>query len=134
MNIDWNEVEVLEKFFSNFSAQVLAQHPCRIDVGTLLNWLYSGQKVLILDIRTPNEYRTVKLTLENSLWIPMNELFKRENIKKLTQYGDHKIVVACRSGVRSLVATAFLQRVGFRNVYSLEGGITAIVSAVPYGD
>ncbi len=130
MKIDWAEVERLKDFFSFFTSEYLAKQPCRVKPSALLHWIRKREKVLIVDIRTPEETSLVGFTYENTLRIPMNRLFKRENIEKLASYGDYKIVVACRAGVRSLVATAFLRRVGFENAYSLEGGIIAFTQEV----
>ena len=128
--LDWKEIENLKGFFSLFTSDFLREKPCRVKADEVVKWIKENQKVVILDIRTPEETSLVGFTYERTLKIPMNELFEEENIKLLSQYGEYKIVVACRSGVRSLVATAFLQRVGFRNVYSLEGGIIAFAEAV----
>ena len=128
--LDWREIENLKGFFSLFTFDFLREKPCRVKADEVVRWIKENQKVVILDIRTPEETSLVGFTYERTLKIPMNELFEEENIKLLSQYVDYKIVVACRSGVRSLVATAFLQRVGFRNVYSLEGGIIAFAEAV----
>ncbi len=128
--LDWKEIENLKGFFSLFTSDFLREQPCRVKADEVVKWIKENQKVVILDIRTTEETSLVGFTYRETLKIPMNALFEEENIKLLSQYGDYKIVVACRSGVRSLVATAFLQRVGFRNVYSLEGGIIAFAEAV----
>jgi rhodanese-related sulfurtransferase len=133
MDIKWNLLEEVNKFFEQLTPEVIAKRPCRVNPETVLNWIYSDQKVLIVDIRTPNEQSFVGFTYPYVLNIPMNELFNRKNIEKLLQYGDWKIIVACRAGVRSLIATAFLRYLGFNNVYSLEGGISYFAQIVPYG-
>jgi len=133
MEINWELLEGINNFFEQLTPEVLAQHPCRISPETVLNWIYSGQRILIVDIRTPNEQDFVGFTYPHVLKIPMHEFFKRENIEKLLQYGDWKIVIACRAGVRSLIATAFLRFLGFNNVYSLEGGISYFAQVIPYG-
>jgi len=131
-NIDWKEVENLKGFFSFFTSDFLRKKPCRVRPEKVIEWIKENQKAVIVDIRTSEETSLVGFTYEGSLKIPMNQLFERENIETLKDYENrgYKIVVACRSDVRSLVATAFLQRVGFRNVHSLEGGIIAFAEAV----
>jgi rhodanese-related sulfurtransferase len=133
MDIKWNFLEEVNKFFEQLTPEVIAKRPCRVNPETVLNWIYSDQKVLIVDIRTPNEQSFIGFTYPHVLNIPMNELFNRKNIEKLLQYGDWKIIVACRAGVRSLIATSFLRYLGFNNVYSLEGGISYFAQIVPYG-
>jgi rhodanese-related sulfurtransferase len=130
MAVDWKEVENLKGFFSFFTSQYLSKRPCRVKPHTLVEWIKRGEKVTLVDIRTPEEKALIGFTYKNTLDIPMNRIFERENIEKLASLSDHKIVVACRVGLRSLVVTAFLRRVGLGNVYSLEGGIVAFAQEV----
>jgi rhodanese-related sulfurtransferase len=44
---------------------------------------------------------------------------------ELTARREARIIVACASGLRSLLATATLQSMGYTNVVSLAGGFTA---------
>jgi rhodanese-related sulfurtransferase len=60
----------------------------------------------------------------------MDELFKKESIKKLSEYSNYEIILSCHRGFRTLVATAFLQRVGIINVKSLEGGIAEFALSI----
>ncbi len=133
MKLDWEKIGEINDFFKNLTPQVIANRPCRINPEQVLDWIYSGKKVLIVDIRTPNEMEFVSFSYPHTLKIPMHKLFERENIEKLLRFKDWKIVIACRAGVRSLMATAFLRFAGFNNVYSLEGGITYFAQIVPYG-
>jgi len=130
MVIDWSEVEKLKDFFSFFTSDYLAKRPCRVKPHILVDWIKKGEKVLIVDIRTPEETSLIGFTYEKTLKIPMNQIFERENIEKLASYSDYKIVVACRMGLRSLVVTAFLRRIGLNNVYSLDGGIISFAQEV----
>jgi len=75
-----------------------------------------GDKVLLLDVRTPPEH--IQVRIPNSLLIPLDEL--RYDYQKLPK--DKKIVVYCRSGERSAFATYFLRQMGF-DAYNLAGGI-----------
>ena len=130
MAVDWKEVENLKGFFSLFTSQYLSKKPCRVKAHTLVEWIKRGEKVTLVDIRTPEEKALIGFTYKDTLDIPMNQIFERENIEKLASLSDHKIVVACRVGLRSLVVTAFLRRVGLENVFSLEGGIVAFAQEV----
>jgi adenylyltransferase/sulfurtransferase len=58
----------------------------------------------------------------NALLIPLNEVPERaDEIVK-----DKKVVVHCRSGMRSANAINFLEaQFGYDNLYNLEGGILA---------
>jgi len=126
--IDFKEVEILNQMFSNFTEEFLAKKPCQIDTQTFLEWL-ENEDILVVDIKTKKEVLIVGFTHTNSIHIPMHELFKKENIEKLANI-NKKIVTVCRSGHRSLVATAFLQRIGIQQVFSLQGGIIDLVQHI----
>ncbi len=126
--IDFKEVEILNQMFSNFTEEFLAKKPCQIDAETFLKWI-ENEDILVVDIKTKKEVLIVGFTHTNSIHIPMHELFQKENIEKLAN-ANKKIVTVCRSGQRSLVATAFLQRIGIKEVFSLQGGIIELVQHI----
>ena len=76
--------------------------------------------VVLLDVRTPEEFRGGSGHIANSLLIPVQELERR--INELSQYKDRTIIAYCRSGNRSGRAAAFLVRRGF-SAMNMEGGI-----------
>jgi rhodanese-related sulfurtransferase len=127
MPIDWEEAARLADFLQFFTRRVIQKHRCGISAETLIEWIEKGEPVAIVDVRTPEEMKVAGFTYPDTLKIPLDRLFERENLKRLEQLGDKKIVIACRSGQRSLVAAAFLQRIGFNNVYSLHGGLIDLV-------
>ena len=74
---------------------------------------------LILDVRTPNEFHNGHI--ENAKLIPLQQLEER-----LSEIEDHKnkdILVYCRSGNRSTVASEILIKNGFKKLYNLKNGI-----------
>ncbi|MCS7045137.1 MAG: rhodanese-like domain-containing protein [Gemmataceae bacterium] len=92
-----------------------------ISAGQLAQAIAQGQQLRLLDVRQPWESRIAHLP--GSLLIPLGELPKRagELGSDLTAF----IIVYCHHGVRSQSAAAYLERLGFTNVYSLAGGIDA---------
>lgn len=74
---------------------------------------------VLLDVRQP--WEVAKARIENSHHIPMTELL--EHIEDLPK--DKKIIVYCHHGIRSLNVCVFLREQGFKDVYSLAGGIEA---------
>ncbi|MCX7760246.1 MAG: rhodanese-like domain-containing protein [Hydrogenothermaceae bacterium] len=76
--------------------------------------------ILILDVRTPQEYREDG-HISGSILIPIQIL--PQYIKELDKFRDKKILVYCRSGNRSIVASKFLEQNSFKYVYNLKGGI-----------
>lgn len=83
----------------------------------------------VLDVRTDEELALA--TLPGAVHIPMQELPAR--LGELAP--DAPIAVLCHHGVRSEMAARFLERQGFREVYSVAGGIDAwslqVDSSVP---
>lgn len=74
--------------------------------------------VLLLDVRTPEEFATGHLP--GGRLLPLQELESR--LKELEPYRSKTLIVYCRSGNRSARATALLQRHGFR-AHNMSGGI-----------
>lgn len=76
--------------------------------------------VVLLDVRTPQEFRSTTGHLQGALLIPVQELEQRMN--ELAPYKDKTIVAYCRTGNRSGKAAALLQAQGFK-VFNMSGGI-----------
>ena len=85
----------------------------------LKNWIKSNKNILLLDIRTEEEFREAHI--ENSINIPLQNLLY--NIDELQDYDEKDIVVYCRSGHRSITACNLLSMEGFDKLYNLEDGI-----------
>jgi len=88
------------------------------DVSSLIG---KDSTVVVLDVRTPEEYNGETGHLPGALLIPVQEL--EDRVGELTKYRDRTIVVYCRTGHRSTNATEILKKRGF-NVMNMEGGIT----------
>jgi len=80
----------------------------------------SEQNVVVLDVRTPEEFTGPLGHLKGAELLPVQELPQR--VGELQKYRDKKILVICRSGGRSSRATRFLADKGF-NVINVEGGM-----------
>lgn len=78
-----------------------------------------AQGVAVLDVRMPEEVQLAALA--GAINIPMNELPTR--IGELDPKAP--IAVLCHHGVRSEMASRFLERNGFADVAHLAGGIDA---------
>lgn len=85
----------------------------------LKNWIKSNKNMLLLDIRTEEEFEEAHI--ENSINIPLQNLLY--NIDELQDYDEKDIVVYCRSGHRSITACNLLSMEGFDKLYNLEDGI-----------
>jgi hydroxyacylglutathione hydrolase len=75
--------------------------------------------LLVLDVRSKHERRTG--SIPNSRHVTLGDLLK--SVGDLSK--DQAIVTVCGSGYRSSVAASLLQREGFSDVSSMDGGMTA---------
>jgi rhodanese-related sulfurtransferase len=73
----------------------------------------------ILDVRTEGEYKEGHL--EEAFLLPVQIL--EQEIGLIDEYKDRDILIYCRSGNRSTVASKILLDAGFTNVYNLRYGI-----------
>jgi adenylyltransferase/sulfurtransferase len=78
-----------------------------------------GEDHLLLDVREPDEYQAARI--EGSILIPLGQVTDRAS--EIPR--DRKVVVHCRSGVRSGKAVEALQDLGLTNVWNVTGGILA---------
>lgn len=81
--------------------------------------LQGGQNVVLLDVRTPQEYKEGHI--EGATLIPLGELEQR--VSELKSQKDKKIIVYCRSGTRSVSASRILSDNGFAPL-NVKGGIS----------
>lgn len=91
-----------------------------ISVSDLKTRLDAGEALLVLDVRTPEEYAQDG-HIAGSTLIPLQELPQR--MDELQQ--DQAIACFCRSGNRSLTACDQLAQAGFTNLVNVDGGIGA---------
>ena len=77
----------------------------------------SGEDVLVLDVRTKEEYADKHI--EDAVLIP-NETIDEEKPKELPDL-DQEILVYCRSWNRSAQAAKKLLQMGYTNVYDFGG-------------
>lgn len=77
--------------------------------------------LLILDVRSPNEF--YQGFIPGALLIPLQQLHER--LPEIENYKEKEILIYCRSGRRSAVASELLIQKGFRKVFNLKGGVNA---------
>lgn len=104
----------------SMNAQQQAGAVKNVDPSTF-NQLINSGKGIILDVRTPEE--VAEGTIPNASTINFYDDDFVEKINLMNK--DKEIYVYCRSGGRSSKAADLLVKNGFKNVYNLEGGITA---------
>lgn len=73
--------------------------------------------VLVLDVRTQNEYNIIKI--KGAVNIPLDKL--ELNMGKLEQNKDREIIVYCATGSRAKMAVQTLYKLGYKNVFVWDG-------------
>ncbi len=85
------------------------------------------QRIGLLDVRESGEWSGG--VIEKSMRIPLGELLSRTGELDRERF----LVVHCRSGYRSSIATSLLRRAGFRDIANLTGGFDSWKTAgLPY--
>jgi rhodanese-related sulfurtransferase len=118
----------INKTFSQYSLEYLNNSKMLVDSETVMKMLKKGDDFIFLDIRTPDETGILGLRTKNTLEIPFDLLFEKENLDKLPT--DKPIVIVCHSGSRALQAATSLEMIGFKNAKVLYGGIIALAKSV----
>lgn len=77
----------------------------------------SGEKVILLDVRTPEEY--AEIHIPHSISLPLDQV--RSRIAKVAGDKSAEIIVYCLSGARAATACRELSAMGYTNVRSLGG-------------
>jgi rhodanese-related sulfurtransferase len=86
-----------------------------------------NKELLIVDIREECEFS--RFHIKGSMLVPRGilesacEAEYEDAIPDLVEGRDKEIVIICRSGLRSVLATQMLQLMGFNNVCSMKTGL-----------
>jgi len=112
--------ESYDQYFEPFSGKATSKSLHMIKTADFVKDVRAG-KLFVIDVRTPGETGIFGITVPESVALPMDQVFKAENLAKLPTNG--KIVIVCKAGHRSMAVSTALRHIGFNNVYSLKLGI-----------
>ena len=87
------------------------------------NAMVTAGKAVLVDVRFPDEFE--EHHLEGAMNIPAMDLRTRH--PELPT--DRPLIVMCRTGQRSSLASSLLKRAGFADVYNAAGGVTGYLAA-----
>ncbi len=82
--------------------------------------MQSDTTLLLLDVRTQQEWSGSSGHLEGAILIPIQEL--EERLKELDPHKEKTVIAYCRSGNRSGTAARMLKEHGFK-VFNMLGGM-----------
>lgn len=91
----------------------------QITASQLQEMLEAGRKLTLLDVREPQEWDIAHLP--DARLIPLNDIPDRMNELDTAD----EIVAYCHHGMRSARALGFLQKMGYKKLKNLAGGIDA---------
>ena len=79
------------------------------------------EDVALIDVREPVEWDIVRI--DGATLIPQGRIMSGDALAELPQ--NRRIVLHCKTGIRSAEALAAVQRAGFADAVHLQGGIVA---------
>jgi sulfur-carrier protein adenylyltransferase/sulfurtransferase len=97
-----------------------------ITAGELKNILDRDEAIFLVDVREPNEYEIV--SIPGAVLIPKGEFVSGAALQSLPQ--DKRIVLHCKTGVRSAECLAVVKSAGFADAVHVGGGVIAWVNQV----
>jgi adenylyltransferase/sulfurtransferase len=97
-----------------------------ITATELKGMLDRGDEIFLVDVREPNEYEIV--SIPGSVLIPKDQFLNGSALERLPQ--DKKIVLHCKSGVRSAECLAVVKGAGYSDAVHVGGGVLAWVNQV----
>lgn len=105
----------------------VVNHVPEIDAEDLHQRMERGDKMVILDTRTPEEYQ--RFCIPGGRSVPGGELaYRITDIKKEVD-PDTTVIINCAGRTRSIIGARVLQRMGLSNVYGLRNGTSGWVLA-----
>lgn len=93
-----------------------------INYSTMQKMLRENKNIILIDVRTKDEF--MYNHLDGAINIPLHEI--NQKIGRYTNNKNDVIIVYCEYGGRSKKAVNKLNKIGFVNVYNLDGGIEEI--------
>jgi rhodanese-related sulfurtransferase len=91
----------------------------KLSPGDVKKILEENESARLIDVREEWEYQKAKI--ENSELMPLSNFIT--NLNNLSK--DDNLIIYCHHGVRSLQVCNYLEKLGFKNLINLEGGIDA---------
>jgi rhodanese-related sulfurtransferase len=87
--------------------------------------LINRRNAVLVDVREPQEYEGGRIP--NAVHMPQSQLASRgHELKKLVA---RPVIAYCERGLRSRTSAAALAKLGFKEVYTLRGGLKAWAEA-----
>lgn len=93
-----------------------------MDVENVKQKLDAGEDVLLLDVRSEDDYGGEQGHVKGSVLIPVEELSKR--LSEIESFQEKTVMTICRTDRRSAKAAQILAKHGFADVHVIKQGMT----------
>ncbi|MEO6700418.1 MAG: adenylyltransferase/sulfurtransferase MoeZ [Jatrophihabitantaceae bacterium] len=97
-----------------------------ITAAELKELLESDKPIELIDVREPAEWEIVRIP--GARLVPKDEILRGDALSSLPQ--DRRIVMYCKTGVRSAETLAAVKGAGFADAVHVQGGVTAWVNQI----
>jgi len=94
-----------------------------IDIADLKQRLDAGEDVLVLDVRTAQDFVGEQGHIATVTHIPVEELAER--LEDISEYQERPVIIVCRTDRKSAKAARILAQNGFADVHIARMGMTA---------
>jgi molybdopterin/thiamine biosynthesis adenylyltransferase/rhodanese-related sulfurtransferase len=92
----------------------------------LAEWIDRGENIFLVDVREPAEWEIV--SIPGATLIPKGDFLNGSALEKLPQ--DKRLVLYCKTGIRSAEALAIAKGAGFADAVHVGGGVVGWVNTV----
>lgn len=110
-------------------AAIRAAEGSTISVAQLKEMLDAHENIFLIDVREPGEYEIV--SIPTATLIPKDEILSGKALAALPQ--DRRIVLYCKTGIRSAECLSALKEAGFGDAVHVAGGVIAWASEIDTG-
>ena len=98
-----------------------------IDIPELRQRIDTEKKLLVLDVRTPEDFVGEQGHIEEAVNIPIEDLQQR--VDEIGNYLEQPVAIVCRTDKKSAKAALLLAEEGFADVHIVRGGMTKWIEA-----
>ncbi|MBS1730183.1 MAG: rhodanese-like domain-containing protein [Bacteroidetes bacterium] len=92
-----------------------------ITASELKSRLDAGEELRLLDVRREDEYENFNL---GGKLLPLEKIQIMET-DDIEDWKEEEIILYCRTGNRSVIASQYLEQMGFTNLVNLQGGVVS---------
>jgi rhodanese-related sulfurtransferase len=109
-------------YFAYLKGWILADFPS-VSPQQAISMMSEDKNLSIIDVRSPREYKSGHLA--KAVSIPLSGI---EESAELQRYKNGKVLVYCRSGIRSVAASRYMKSQGYSPI-NISGGLKALKDA-----